>query len=670
MKRIFLIGLALITYVGVYGQMSENFDSRTVGEYMGVVSPNWTTWSGAVGGVEDVAVSNVMSESGANSIYFSTLYTIGGPQDVVVPFGGEFNTGSFVFESAFYIEDNKGAYFNIQGESTVGTMYSMYCQMLHDGRLNITTDGSGKILTTYPPETWFTLTLMVNLNTNDWEVYIDGVIQGKFSNKNNQVASADLFPVNNVASGGNNLAGYYMDNVSYNHTPYTLPAVNLGATQIINTNGLASASVSPSVIVRNLGTTDITSFDVSLEYNGTTIDETVTDVSISSLDYYTVDFAGALGLIPGENEITATVSNVNGGGADDDVTDDIKVETFNSIVPAPDKIVVGEVATGTWSGWCPRGTAYLDFMADVYPDHFIGIAVHNNDLMEVDYDIPIGLISGYPNLYVDRRYDIDPLKIELAFLKRVVLAPLATITLGCDYTDGATSMNVSVTGNFIDGTMANYRMALIVIEDNVTGTDSDYSQANNYAGGAYGEMGGFEVLPNPVPAADMVYDNVARVMLPIGEDTLSTLPDYILTGEVHTVSFSVDIDPEWDMDEIQLVGILIGPCTINNAGIATIEEAAHNGYSNIQENPLVSNSINLYPNPTEANTTIDFGRVENENVRVEVYDMNGKLVGTRDYGILNGNYTLPLALSNLERGIYNVRLFKGKKVEQSKLIIE
>ncbi|NOQ73147.1 MAG: Omp28-related outer membrane protein [Crocinitomix sp.] len=675
MKRIYLFGLALVAYAGAYGQMSENFDSRTVGEYMGVVSPDWTTWSGTVGGAEDVAVSDVMPESGANSIYFSTVSATGGPQDVVVPFGGELKTGTFVFESDFYIEDNKGAYFNFQGETTIGAMYSMNCQMLHEGTLLMDAGASPLITTTYPPETWFTLTVMINLNTNDWELYIDGVIQGRFSNASasNQVASADLYPVNNATNGGNNQAGYYMDNVSYEHTPYTLPALNLGATQIINTKGLASTNVSPSVVVRNLGTSNITSFDVSLEYDGTTINETVTGVSISSLDYYTVDFADVLALISGENDMTATISNVNGGGADDDADDDIKVESLSPLVPAPGKVVLGEEATGTWCGWCPRGAVFMDQMADDYPEHFIGVAVHNGDPMTVDdYDAAIGdFISGYPSMLVDRGGDIDPSAVEASFLDRIVIAPKAVLTVGSDYVDGATSMKVSVTADFDEAIAGNYRLALIIVEDGVTGTASGYNQANYYSGGGSGVMGGYELLSDPVPAADMVYDHVARAILPSFAGMLGSFPATVEAGESHTVSFDVEIDPDWNLDEVHLVGILIATdAQIDNAGFASMDEAVDNGYVGLEDDLIVTSSINLYPNPTSTHTNIDLGNVDNENVMVQVYNMNGKLVSSRDYGMLNGSYTLPVELSDFEKGMYTVRINKGNTTEIVKLVVE
>jgi len=674
MKKIYLFGLSLATLASAYGQsMSENFDSFSVGDYMGVESANFTTWSGATGGAEDVQVTDAEAYSGSNAIYFSTVASGGGPQDILIPFGGVYNTGTLVFESMFYVEDNKGAYFNFQGTATAGEMWSMNVQMVNDGRLLMDDGASPMIETTYPSETWFNLSVNVNLNTNVWELFIDGVSQGTYAATNNVAASANIYPVNN-ASGGNNQAGYYLDDISYEHTPYTLPERNAGVTLISNTNGLATAEVTPSVTVRNLGTSTITSFDIEVAYNGTTIEENVTGVSIASLETYVVDMTDVLELAPGENAMVATVSNVNGIATDDDASDDEKTILLDPVVPADGKVVLGEEATGTWCGWCPRGAVFLERMAHDYPDHFIGVAVHNGDPMaDETYDAGLGgLISGYPSMVVDRGNDIDPSAVEGDFLDRVVIAPKAVLTVGSDYTDGATSMNVSVTAEFNEAISGDYRLALIVVEDGVTGTGSGYNQNNSYSGGGAGEMGGYEDLPNPVPAADMVYDHVGRAILPGFGGASGSFPDGASAGESHTVGFTVDIDAEWDLSEVHLVGILVDPSgDIDNAGQATMDEAVNNGYLSIQEGVMVSDLVNLYPNPTSTGSTnIDLGTVENENVTVQVFDMKGQLVTERNYGVLNGTYVLPVELSNFEKGMYSVRIFKGSNMEVTKLVVE
>ena len=49
--------------------------------------------------------------------------------------------------------------------------------------------------------------------------------------------------------------------------------------------------------------------------------------------------------------------------------------------------VVGEEATGTWCGWCPRGAVALNWMDHDYEGYWQGIAVHNGDPMsDADYD--------------------------------------------------------------------------------------------------------------------------------------------------------------------------------------------------------------------------------------------------------------------------------------------
>jgi hypothetical protein len=73
--------------------------------------------------------------------------------------------------------------------------------------------------------------------------------------------------------------------------------------------------------------------------------------------------------------------------------------------------------------------------------------------------------------------------------------------------------------------------------------EAGWSQSNAYAGGGSGEMGGFEILPNPVPASQMVYDHVARTILPSFTGQSGSIPSSVSMGEVHSYTFSVTVDP-------------------------------------------------------------------------------------------------------------------------------
>lgn len=655
--------------------MNEDFESYSPGTYMGVASPDWSTWSGTTGGAEDCQVVDMSSIGGSQGVYFSTTGG-GGPQDVIIDFGGAYNTGDFVFETDMYIESGNGAYFNFQGESSVGSVWSMNCQFVDDGMLYID-DGDGvKFTSTFPLDTWFTITFDINLSVNDWEVLVDGSSLGVVQFDYNQVASIDIYPVNSNY-GGNGFASYYHDNIQFDHTPYVMPAINGAVTQITNTSGLSTQEITPSVRVRNLGTTTVTDFEVELSYDGSTVSETVTGVSLASGDYYDVDFTTAMTLIPGANVMTGTIMNVNGGGADDDASDDSKSLTLDPVVPAPGKMVWGEEATGTWCGWCPRGAVYMDFMEDTYGDFWEGVAVHNGDPMEDSvYDAGIGpLIGGYPSALVDRGGDVDPSGFEFAFLNRIVIPPTALIAPSATYDESTKLLTTSIEVAFeTAATGTDYDLAFVISENDVTGTSSGYNQNNSYSGGGAGEMGGYEDLPSPVPASMMVYDHVARTIQPGFGGMSGIFPSSVAAGDTYSQEFEFTIPSAWDLEELHLIGVLINNSTgeVDNAGLISWEDVeiieGEIDDASIAEQAVTD--FELYPNPANEIAYIQVGDVRNENVSVAIFDLSGKLITSKVFGVQNGNFVLPIDVNYFESGMYSVQLTIGESTTTEKLIIE
>jgi hypothetical protein len=668
MKKLYLSGLSIFLLgTSLSAQYTENFDSYTAGAYLGVVSVPFTTWSGTQGGAEDVQIVNNASSSSPNSIYFSSTSASGGPDDVVLPFGGPYSTGFFEWESKFFVETGKGAYFNFQANATLGSVWAMDCQMVNDGNMYISNGGTTFITTTYPTNTWFTLRMEIDLNSNNWEVFIDGVSQGSFANPVNRIASIDYFPVN-AALGGNNLSGFWVDDVMYMHTPYTLPARNGAVTLISVASGLATQTRDVVTQVRNLGTTAITSFDLSYTYNGNTINESVTGVNITSLNTYNYTFTQDLTLVTGNNPIVVTISNVNGSGADDDVSDDSKTLNLNPVTPAANRKVVAEEGTGTWCGWCPRGAVFMDDLSNKYGDYFIGIAVHNNDPMTVTvYDAGISAqIAGYPSGLVDRgTSEVDPSGFETPFLQRIVIAPSGTMVISGSYNAGSSTLTVDVTTTFAIATSGSWKLACVLTEDGVTGTGTGWSQTNYYAGGGNGTMGGYEALPNPVPAAQMVYDHVARAIEPsfAGQAAFTST---INMNDVFTTTFTFTVDPTWDLSNLNIVSMLINPSgQIDNA-----EEKAYSDVIGINEEMENNFGISLYPNPADEYSNISLDLNSPEQVQLSVIDINGKVVASRNYGTLNGKMLLPVMTENFAAGIYLVNITVGNKIVTRRLIVE
>lgn len=665
-----VIGLLLSTTYSQAQLFSDDFEAYTTGA-LGPQSTSWTTWSGTEGGAEDGIVSTAQASSGTKSIYFNSTAASGGPQDCVLDFGPLYNSGVFTFTADFYVNANKSAYFNFQGSQTIGSLWALNVNM-SNGTVSIDDGISADLaIGSYTPATWFTLEIEANLTLGLWRAYIDGTQIGVWENGVNTLASIDLFPLQG--------SQFYVDDVSFDQQAYALPTLNAAVSGLDMGGNIATQSVTPTITVMNAGTTPVTSFSVSLNYGGLPYVQNITGVNLASLASQVVSFPGVV-LAAGSSTVTATVSNVNGGANDNDPSDDAASIVINPVVPAPGKMVVGEEATGTWCQWCPRGAVYMDLFEQEYGQFWAGIAVHNADPMaDAVYDAGMGqLIGGYPSALVDRGTDVDPSGMGPQFFNRLQTAPTALIENGATWDPATRMLYVSVTADFQASANNNYKIACVLTEDEVTGTGGGWSQSNAYAGGTNGVMGGYESLPNPVPAAQMVYNHVARSIQPSFAGFANSFPATVNAGDNHTVNFLFILPQGWDETKIHIIGMLIDPTgKIDNAGKATITEAVDNGLqfgtvANVESLSLsqVDDRFQLFPNPTSSSATVALTIQEASTVELTISDMSGKVMNQRDYGQLSGSYTIDLPTADFPAGIYLVELTINGEKQVKRLVKE
>lgn len=669
MKKIYLLFAGFAAFNLNAQLFTDNFDAYSVGQYLGPQSLTWSTWSGTEGGAEDVQITNNNASSLPNSIYLSSTAANGGPQDVVLKFGQLYNSGVFTLQNKFYINTGKSGYYNIQGALTIGNLWALNVNM--DAGQLIIDDGitPNLLVTSYPEATWFELKIEANLTLHVWKAYINGALAGTWVNGVNTVASADFFPVQNTQM--------YIDDVMFDHAAFVLPALNAMVADIDMGAEIATQSGTPVVKVVNGGSSALTSMKVDLTYNGTTQTQNITGVNIATSGLYSITFPSTA-LVAGAQNATAVVYNVNGGANDNVSSDDTLTEVVDPIVPAPGKMVVGEEATGTWCQWCPRGAVFMDLFETKYQDFWAGIAVHNGDPMTVaDYDAGIGnLIGGYPSALVDRLGDVDPSGMSSDFFTRLQTAPVATITNGATWDPTSRVLNVSVRYNYALAANSNYKSACVLTEDDVTGTGAGWSQSNAYAGGNNGVMGGFEALPNPVPATQMVYNHVARAIAPSFSGMAGIFPATINVGDVHIVNYSFTLPAGWDETKINIIGMLIDPTgKIDNAGKADITTAVGNGYqqginAGIAQVLSSDHTVALAPNPATGSSSVLLNLNTESDVQIALVDLNGKLIAQGTYNNLSGAQSIPLNLNGLAAGIYAVNVQVNGTQFIEKLVIE
>ena len=81
----------------------------------------------------------------------------------------------------------------------------------------------------------------------------------------------------------------------------------------------------------------------------------------------------------------------------------------------------------------------------------------------------------------------------------------------------------------------------------------------------------------------------------------------------------------------------------------------------------LSNSLNLYPNPSNGQFTLEFDDASNLPDRVLMYDLNGRVVRELSSSV---NTINSFDVSDLSKGTYFVQIVQGEKVAMKKLIVQ
>jgi len=418
--------------------------------------------------------------------------------------------------------------------------------------------------------------------------------------------------------------------------------------------------------ITNYGVTTLTSIEFNYQIDGGTVQtDQLTGLNLTTGQSTTVTHSVPWNATAGTHNVDVYVSNFNGNGQDDVSADDHKVKTVMVLNEAYPKNVVYEEGTGTWCGWCVRGIVGLKDMEHYHGDHFIGIAVHNGDPMVVsEYDNNLG-ISSFPNGKIDRKSNtVDPgySTLESAYLAELNKLPVAKIEITNKTWDATTrELTVEVTSTFaLDIPSANYNASLIIVENGVTGTSNGYAQ-HNYYSGAYDlidwEGTNYRNLPDPIPAADMVYDHVGRALVGGFNGVAGSIPASVTYNTPYTYTFTHTLPASQNENGIELVAIIID----NNTG--EIVNGAETKLTTVGVDELFNDyQVQIYPNPSAGNFNISGAK----DMDVAVFDMLGHQIVKKRLTEENAQ----LSLDNLAKGLYFAKFQKDGKTGIKKLIIK
>jgi hypothetical protein len=453
-----------------------------------------------------------------------------------------------------------------------------------------------------------------------------------------------------------NLDYWYVDDILLTTPPAldaALASIKMAQYVAVNTSSSLTGKV------KNMGSTPITSFDVSYTVDGGPPQvSSYTGQNLALGASY--DFTHSIPMVftdPASYKIDVKVQNVNGGSDLNPANDTLS--TYVGVVPyIPSKKVFCEEATGTWCGWCVRGICFMDYMAETYPNTWIGAAVHNGDpmvLAEWDDAIPsiIPDFTGYPSGTINRVKNWDPEEFEAGYLEEMETISPATVGI-VNFAWNPTTRVVSfdVKSEFVTDIFHELRFGAVILEDSLYGTTSTWAQTNYYAGGSNGPMCGFEAKPGTIPAVDMHYDHVGRAILDDPYGTPGSIAQPVTAGSVHSYHYDFTVPASWIYEKLHFIGLLMDHTT--GAILNANNEVIWVGTSELN-NDL---KINVFPNPATDKTTVQFTLDKPGVVQVNLLGITGSCVLTSgpvqcSAGI---NKTV-LDVSRLTPGLYFAEVF-------------
>lgn len=252
------------------------------------------------------------------------------------------------------------------------------------------------------------------------------------------------------------------------------------------------------------------------------------------------------------------------------------------------KNVLIEESTGTWCQYCPSGIYYIDSLVTMY-DNVIAVAIHTNDVMAVEEYFNAGGFIMAPEANIGRRYQNKSTDQWFNFVQQeMAVQPKSTVTVENQFNESTRLLTSTITIDAIENIEGNYKIGAIITEDAVTGPAPQYNQANQYSNN-YFPMGGFENLPNPVPANRMAFDHVARQLLG-GYNGETGMPSTLAAGQSYTHTFTYTVPENFDHNYLKVIGVLIAPDgTIDNAGQSSYVNGEQNAAPKFTSTPVTEN---------------------------------------------------------------------------------
>lgn len=355
-------------------------------------------------------------------------------------------------------------------------------------------------------------------------------------------------------------------------------------------------------------------------------------------------------------ELKVWVSNVN-GQTDETNCNDTLTEYITGIENnSANKKVLMEKWTGAWCGYCIDGAVVMNNMIAQHGSDLIPVALHHRDGMEFSDSLRSAFCAtAFPKAVIDRKdfsstYNYDKESEGRGNWDSLITSQLSDfspvdITINHTWDSISRTITASVIANYTDNSAGDARISLMIIEDSVTGTTSDYNQSN-----AYNNTPGHPYFGAGNNISGFTHRNVLRDYAAGGAFGVDNLiPHIVSAGGNFQYTFNYTLPSTFDEKQISLVAAVVKYMEGNDAGYVSVR--GQREIYNAEQVKLIKPStipplgiddnkseFQIFPNPI--NSLVYFS----ENIEYKLFNVVGTLIKQG-----KGN---SIDLSLLSNGVY------------------
>ncbi|MBP5409845.1 MAG: leucine-rich repeat protein [Prevotella sp.] len=319
------------------------------------------------------------------------------------------------------------------------------------------------------------------------------------------------------------------------------------------------------------------------------------------------------------NEEVKTLKITKVNGVANECTENISATGILVTVAKKPKIIpVVEEYTGTWCGWCVKGTVGLKLLNKEFGKDVITIAIHdgtdNEPMMLPEYRS----VSGtYPSCQINRGEMMDPYygtgQSAFGIRKKVEAVQrdyaLGGIVVNADWADESqTAINIKTTTTFVEDVAESpYQIGYVLLEDGLTGTGDAWAQSNYYAGSSTSDENLKELTSKPSKITDMKYDHVPVAAWEPMTGVAGTIPTTITRDVPMEYTFKADISSNTriqNKNNLTVVVLLIDKTTgkiinANKVSMASIIPGDVNGDGLVNVTDIVATVNYIMEKPSD-----------------------------------------------------------------------